>query len=63
MNIEGDDDSGRAISHETEEIGGFLLMLTAVPAMSEYDYGASYLLNLFDVHPPDHLEEQAVLRS
>lgn len=43
MNIEGDDDSGRAVSHETEEIGGFLLMLTAVPAMSEYDYGASYL--------------------
>ncbi|WP_406700356.1 hypothetical protein V5E97_16210 [Singulisphaera sp. Ch08] len=43
MNIEGDEDTGRAISHETEEYGGFLVILTAVPSMSEYDYGASYL--------------------
>ena len=30
-------------SHETEEYGGFLLMMDTVPTKSEYDYGASYL--------------------
>jgi hypothetical protein len=40
MNI---DDASEQESHETEEYGGFLLMMTAVPTMSEYDYGASYL--------------------
>jgi hypothetical protein len=30
-------------SQETEEYGGFLLMMDTVPSKSEYDYGASYL--------------------
>jgi len=40
MNIE---DDSAAESHETEEYGAYLVMLTAVPAMAEYDHGASYL--------------------
>ena len=30
-------------SKETEEYGGFLLMMYAVPELSDYDYGSSYL--------------------
>ena len=30
-------------THETEEYGGFLLMLDTVPGKSAYDYGASYI--------------------
>jgi hypothetical protein len=30
-------------THETEEYGGFLLMMDTVPGKSDYDYGASYL--------------------
>lgn len=30
-------------SHETEEYGGFLLMMDTVPSKSDYDYGASYI--------------------
>lgn len=30
-------------SYETEEYGGFLLILDTVPAKSDYDYGANYL--------------------
>lgn len=30
-------------SYETEEYGGYLLMLDTVPEKSEYDYGASYI--------------------
>ena len=30
-------------SKETEEYGGFLLMMHAVPELSDYDYGSSYL--------------------
>ena len=29
--------------HETEEYGGFLLMMDTVPDKSDYDYGARYL--------------------
>jgi hypothetical protein len=39
--IENDPDA--YISYETEEWGGFLVMLKAVPERSEYDYGAPYI--------------------
>lgn len=35
--------SAALASKETEEYGGFLLMLDTVPAKSEYDYGESYM--------------------
>jgi hypothetical protein len=38
-------------SHETEEYGGFLLMMDTVPGKSAYDYGASYL-RLFSTYIP-----------
>ncbi len=38
-------------SKETEEYGGFLLMLYAVPELSEYDYGQSYL-RIFSTYIP-----------
>jgi hypothetical protein len=38
-------------SKETEEYGGFLLMMDTVPEKSEYDYGASYL-RLFSTYIP-----------
>jgi hypothetical protein len=31
------------VSYETEEYGGYLLMLDTVPMKSEYDYGSSYV--------------------
>ncbi len=31
------------ITHETEEYGGFLLMMDTVPARSDYDYGMNYI--------------------
>jgi hypothetical protein len=34
---------GMAVSYETEEYGGFLLMLDTVPMKSDYDYGVNYL--------------------
>ena len=46
MNLkERDDDASLAgsASKETEEYGGFLLMMATVPLLSDYDYGASYL--------------------
>jgi hypothetical protein len=38
-------------SHETEEYGGFLLMMDTVPEKADYDYGASYL-RLFSTYIP-----------
>lgn len=38
-------------SKETEEYGGYLLMLDTVPAKSEYDYGQSYL-RIFSTYIP-----------
>ena len=38
-------------SYETEEYGGFLLMLSTVPIMADYDYGASYL-RIFSTYIP-----------
>jgi hypothetical protein len=43
MNIESDEEAGKYISHETNEYGGYLLMLDALPEKSDYDYGANYL--------------------
>ncbi len=40
---EGDGDREEEVSHETEEYGGFLLMMDTVPDKSEYDYGMNYL--------------------
>lgn len=40
---EGGGRKGKAPSYETEEYGGYLLMLDTVPYKSPYDYGASYL--------------------
>ncbi len=37
------EDQGETLSHETEEYGGFLLMMDTVPHKSDYDYGANYL--------------------
>jgi hypothetical protein len=43
LNIDHDETVGRYVTRETEEYGGYLLMLDAVPNKSEYDYGANYL--------------------
>ena len=43
--------SAEAETHETEEYGGFLLMMDTVPAKADYDYGASYL-RLFSTYIP-----------
>jgi hypothetical protein len=42
LNIETEE-GDQSPSHETEEYGGFLLMLDTVPAKADYDFGASYL--------------------
>ncbi len=34
---------GIVVTYETEEYGGFLLMMDTVPMRSDYDYGANYL--------------------
>jgi hypothetical protein len=38
-----DDDSETPKTYETEEYGGFLLIMDTVPQKSPYDYGSSYL--------------------
>jgi hypothetical protein len=47
LNIEDqdqqDEESAKFVTHETEEYGGYLVMLDAVPNKSEYDYGVNYL--------------------
>ncbi len=40
---ESGDGSGEYKSYETEEYGGFLLMISTVPDLAGYDYGAPYL--------------------
>jgi hypothetical protein len=37
------DDDSEAVTYETVEYGGFLLMMDTVPTKSGYDHGASYL--------------------
>jgi hypothetical protein len=34
---------GKPVSHETEEYGGYLLMMDTVPTKSDYDYGTPYI--------------------
>lgn len=46
-----DGETLRRDSYETEEYGGFLLMLATVPELSDYDYGASYL-RVFSTYIP-----------
>ena len=43
LNIEDQEDTLEAVSHETTEYGGFLLMMDTVPGKSEYDYGMNYM--------------------
>jgi hypothetical protein len=43
LNIEDSEDDMAYKTYETEEIGGFLLMMDTVPEKSGYDYGANYL--------------------
>ena len=46
LNLKDRDDEADSLepaSKETEEIGGFLLMMDTVPEKSPYDYGASYM--------------------
>jgi len=46
LNIDEDEDDARPSkykTYETLEYGGFLLMMSTVPALSDYDYGANYL--------------------
>ena len=46
-----DGETLQRISYETEEYGGFLLMLATVPDLADYDYGASYL-RVFSTYIP-----------
>ena len=50
------------VTYETEEYGGFLLMMDTVPEKSDYDYGTQLHPHRLDVHPPDRLARQAALR-
>ncbi|MDR3634986.1 MAG: hypothetical protein P4L84_14370 [Isosphaeraceae bacterium] len=46
LNVEMDQDQAgppESISRETEEYGGFLLMMDTVPEKADYDYGLSYM--------------------
>ena len=40
---EKEEKPGTILSYETEEYGGFLLMMDTVPMKSDYDYGVNYL--------------------
>lgn len=55
LNLKGNHDevvqSTELASKETEEYGGFLLMLDTVPAKAGYDYGSSYL-RIFSTYIP-----------
>src|SRR5271166_4179286 len=43
LNIEDQEGTLEAVSHETTEYGGYLLMMDTVPGKSEYDYGMNYM--------------------
>ena len=43
LNIERGGSRWTAISYETKEYGGFLLMMDTVPEKSDYDYGMNYI--------------------
>lgn len=42
INIDVEDHGGAYVSHETEEYGGYILMMDVVPDRAEYDYGTNY---------------------
>jgi len=46
-----DDIDREPISYETEEYGGYLLMMATVPGQAEYDYGENYL-RLYSTYIP-----------
>ena len=62
LNIEDEEDEQEVMTYETDEYGGFLLMMDTVPEKSDYDYGGNYLRIVLDLHPPDRLARQAALR-
>lgn len=44
LNVKENETTAKAMkTHETEEYGGYLLMLATVPEKSDFDYGAPYL--------------------
>jgi hypothetical protein len=43
LNITDDEEDAEPRNYETEEYGGYLLMLDTVPRLSDYDFGANYL--------------------
>jgi len=43
LNVSTDESDSDFLTHETEEYGGYLLMVDTVPHKSGYDYGANYL--------------------
>jgi hypothetical protein len=43
LNLNNGEDTGDVVSYESEEYGGYLLMMETVPLKSGYDYGANYI--------------------
>jgi hypothetical protein len=43
LNLRVDENELNDVTHESDEYGGFLLMMDTVPEKSPFDYGASYL--------------------
>ncbi len=54
LNIGENESEMDVITHETEEYGGFLLMMDTVPEKSGYDYGSNYL-RVFSTYIPRFL--------
>lgn len=48
---DGDGDGAERPSYETEEIGGYYLMVDTVPEKADYDYGVNYL-RIFSTYIP-----------
>jgi hypothetical protein len=61
LNIE-EPDAAKPTTHETDEYGGFLLMMDAVPGKSDYDYGENYLRLFSTFIPRVDLAQQAAVR-
>jgi hypothetical protein len=49
LNVEAEEST--PLTHETEEYGGFLIMMAAVPVLADYDYGTPYL-RVFSTYIP-----------
>ncbi|MBX6312770.1 MAG: hypothetical protein IRY99_07625 [Isosphaeraceae bacterium] len=43
LNLKTRGEEGEMVTYETEEYGGYLLMLDTVPEEADYDYGANYI--------------------